>query len=87
MPEVYFQYLVCSVDVILKWGFPMTEASYGGCQAAGRTWGGLAKQTLYHLHRNTESDFELVMDLNDDDMQRNVYLTSRIVSTSDKLPK
>ena len=47
----------------------MTEASYGGRQAAGRTRGGLAKQTLHHLHRNIESDIDLVMDLNDDDMQ------------------
>ena len=64
----------------------MTDASYGEHQAAGRTRG-LAKQTLYHLHRNIESDIDLVMGLNDDDMQCNVYLTSRIVSPSDKLAK
>jgi len=59
---------MCSVDVILKWGFPMTEACYEERQATGRTRGGVAKQPMYHLHRNTDSDIELVMELNDDEL-------------------
>jgi hypothetical protein len=64
---VGFPYVVCTVDQILKWGFPMTEASYAERKDAGRTRGKAAKLRMYHLHHNIESDIESVMELNDDD--------------------
>ena len=64
---VGFPYVVCSVDQILKWGFPMTEASYAERKDVGRHKGKVANLRMYHLHHNIESDIESVMELNGDD--------------------
>ena len=64
---VGFPYVVCTVDRILKWGFTMSEASYADRKNLKRTRGAAKNRALYHLHRNIESDIELVMELNDND--------------------
>ena len=45
----------------------MTEVSYADRTSHKRTRGAVKNRALYHLHRNIESDVELVMELNDDD--------------------
>ena len=60
--SIGFPFVVCTVDMIKHWGFPMTPGSLEGVRGANRVRGVEAEKRLFHLHSNTESHIEDIME-------------------------
>jgi hypothetical protein len=60
--SIGFPFVVCTVDMIKHWGFPMTPGSLEGVRDANRVRGVEAEKRLFHLHSNTESQIEDIME-------------------------